>query len=90
MAGYSCPFCSGHAYERGTNDFETMFPLLAPEWHSRRNLLEASDQVARSRKIWWKCTTEGHENEQTTYHRIQSNGCPECPPEKRAGASAIA
>ena len=90
MAGYACPFCSGHAYERGTNDFATMFPLLATEWHSRRNLLEASDQVARSRKIWWKCTTVGHEYEQTIYHRIQSNGCPNCPKEKRVGASEIA
>ena len=67
-----------------------MFPLLATEWHSRRNLLEASDQVARSRKVWWKCKAEGHEYEQTIYHRIQSNGCPNCPKEMRVGANEFA
>lgn len=90
MAGYGCPLCSGHAYERGTNDFATMFPLLATEWHSGRNgVIEASDHVARSRKIWWECSTSGHEYEQTVYHRIQSNGCPMCPPDQRAGAGTI-
>jgi hypothetical protein len=85
-AGYGCPFCSGQKFERGTNDFATMFPALATEWDSRLNgVIEPTDHVERSRKIIWTCKVAGHVYSQTVLHRIKSNGCPLCEIPDRIG-----
>lgn len=87
-AGYGCPYCSGQKFERGINAFSTMFPQLAIEWHQKRNgVIEASDHIARSRKVWWKCVAERHEQFQTIQARIMTGGCPVCDPAARPGSS---
>ena len=76
---YGCPLCSGHRFERGTNDFGTLFPKLAEEWDYAANaILEPSDRISRSRPVAWKCLANGHKYSQTIMHRIQSKGCPLC------------
>ena len=78
-AGYGCPYCSGQRFEQGKNDFSTMFPELAAEWHSKLNgVIEPCDHIARSRKVWWECAAEGHKHSQTIQQRIRTGGCPLC------------
>ena len=83
-AGYGCPFCSGQRFERGTNDFASLFPRLAKEWDFAANaIIEPSDHISRYRKVAWICVANNHKYEQTIMHRIQSHGCPKCDPESR-------
>lgn len=78
--GTGCPYCSNQKVLPGFNDFQTLFPALAEEWHPTKNEgILPSNVVAKSnKKIWWlgKC---GHEWEQTIYHRtVRGQGCPIC------------
>jgi hypothetical protein len=87
-SGYGCPFCSGRRFERGINDFGTLFPKLAQEWDFTNNaVLHPGDRISRLRKVAWRCIANSHEYEQTITHRILSNGCPLCDPTDRIEAT---
>ena len=76
----SCPICTGHRVIKGINDFETMYPDIAKEWHPTKNgdLLPSDFSKKNEAKVWWICEY-GHEWEARIHDRADSNaGCPEC------------
>ena len=80
--GMNCPFCSRHRLLTGYNDLETMFPMIAAEWHPVKNgkLSPKTISARNSNKVWWKCS-KGHEWQATVASRTDENsghGCPYC------------
>ncbi len=76
----SCPICSGHRTVKGVNDFQTLFPDIAKEWHPTRNggLKPCDFSKQNAIKVWWKCKF-GHEWIASIHDRVGSKtGCPEC------------
>ncbi len=76
----SCPVCSGHLTVSGVNDFATVFPDIAKEWHPTKNgeLRPSAISKKNGRKVWWMCKY-GHEWQATPRDRATDNtGCPEC------------
>lgn len=57
-----CPICSGYAVQKGYNDLETLYPLVAAEWNYEKNNALTPDQVVAgsNRLVWWLCSL-GHE-----------------------------
>lgn len=75
-----CPVCSGHLTVPGVNDFATVYPELAKEWHPTKNegLLPSDVSKKNGRKNWWQCKY-GHEWQATPHDRATDNtGCPFC------------
>lgn len=75
-----CPVCSGHLTIAGVNDFGTVYPELAKEWHPTKNgdLLPSDVSKKNGKKIWWICKY-GHEWQATPHDRATDNtGCPIC------------
>jgi hypothetical protein len=82
-AGGNCPQCSRRALAAGVNDLATTHPELTTEWLTYMNRKEANQVIAGNRKWWWECLAGRHKYEQSVPHRVQSKGCPECPPADR-------
>jgi hypothetical protein len=83
--GTGCPYCSNSRVLAGFNDFATVNPDLAAEWHPTKNgSLKPSDYLPKTAaKIWWlgKC---GHEWEAALISRssLRGTGCPICANQK--------
>lgn len=79
--GLYCSLCAGRNLEVGVNDFETMNPELAKEWHHTLNgeLLPSHMRTASHKKVWWLGTC-GHEWQAAIKNRAgkAKTGCPEC------------
>ena len=77
--GDKCPYCSGNKVWKGDNDFATLHPKLAKEWHPTKNGELKPDMITAGsgRKIWWMCEN-GHEWQTTIYARTRGSGCPHC------------
>ena len=82
--GAGCPICSGRIPLKGVNDFATLNPEIAKQWHPTKNgNLTASDITLHSgRKIWWK-DEYGHEWVATPASRTSGTGCPICKGRKK-------
>ena len=75
-----CPICSGYAVQKGYNDLETLYPLVAAEWNYEKNDSLTPDQVVAgsNRIVWWRCSL-GHEWRAAIVDRTAgTNGCPYC------------
>lgn len=75
-----CPICSGYAVQKGYNDLETLYPLIAAEWNYEKNDALTPDQVVAgsNRLVWWCCSL-GHEWRAAIVDRtVGTNGCPYC------------
>lgn len=81
-AGNSCPVCSGSKTVTGVNDFQTLFPEIAGEWHPNKNLpLRPQDVSGGSQsRVWWVCSDDpSHEWEASLANRAKNrSGCPRC------------
>lgn len=78
IEGTGCPYCSGRFAIKGENDFSTLYPQLAEEWHPTLNRIKANEVMPTSHnKVWWICG-EGHEWQTWIYARVNGNGCPYC------------
>lgn len=77
--GEGCPICSGARIVTGINDFETLHPKLAKEWHYEKNapLLPTQVTAFSNKKVWWKCN-EGHEWYTHIATRSDGSKCPYC------------
>ena len=80
-----CPICSNRVFLPGFNDFSSIEPELAKEWHPIKNgdLTPESIKVTYNEEVWWlgKC---GHEWEETPRTRhYYGTGCPICFRESR-------
>lgn len=76
----SCPVCTGHRTIVGVNDFETLHPNIAKEWHPTKNGKIKPNELSEKngRKVWWICKY-GHEWEARIHDRVGDNtGCPIC------------
>ena len=65
---------------KGKNDFQTLYPEVAKEWHPSLNGGEKpSDFMPGSGyRAWWKCSVWCHEWQTRILHRRNGVGCPEC------------
>ena len=77
--GCGCPYCAGRLAITGENDLYTINPVLANEWHTRRNndLTPLYVTANSGKKVWWQCS-KGHEWQATISSRNKGNGCPYC------------
>ena len=76
----NCPICSERQLVVGVNDLKTKYPNLAREWNYEKNEI-LPDSVTRTynKKVWWKCSTCGHEWQQSVKVRFLAGcGCPKC------------
>lgn len=82
-AGAGCQYCANRKVLQGFNDLATRYPAIARDWHTHRNgLLTPADVVPGNTPRWWKCGA-GHEQFGTVPNRIKTQGCTECPPDRR-------
>lgn len=75
-----CPYCSGRYAIKGVNDLQTLYPVIAAEWHPTKNGdLKPTDVKSQSNyKIWWKGEC-GHEWEAKIAERVKGKtSCPFC------------
>ena len=80
-AGNGCPYCSGRYAIEGANDLQSTAPWLAEEWNYEKNngLLPTQVKKCAGKKVWWRCTTCGHEWSDSVSHRYaQNRHCPKC------------
>lgn len=76
--GNSCPYCSGHKVLFGTNDLQTLNPLVASEWDFKKNKITPSEVTSYShKKVWWVCN-KGHSWQAMIFNRVNGNSCPYC------------
>ena len=63
----------------GYNDFATVMPSIAKEWHPTKNgdLTPQDVTVGSNKKVWWLCE-KGHEWKTSVVHRSNGNRCPKC------------
>jgi len=75
-----CPFCSNRKTIKGINDFATLYPEVAKEWHPSKNYKNPYDIRPKSHfKAVWKCKICNYEWEAAVYHRTgNKSGCPKC------------
>lgn len=79
IRGSKCPICSGHRTVSGINDFATVYPDIAKEWHPTKNGDKTPDMFSAKNgfRAWWKCKY-GHEWNATIHDRSSGTGCPKC------------
>lgn len=78
--GRGCRYCCHNPQVLvGENDFATLYPGLAAEWHPTMNgsLLPNQFTANSSKRVWWMCT-KGHEWPTSISHRANGSGCPYC------------
>lgn len=76
----NCPVCTNRIIQAGFNDFATLRPDIAAEWHPTKNgsLLPTEVSLNSKRKVWWRDAL-GHEWKAALSDRIlQGSGCPYC------------
>ena len=75
-----CPICSCKKMVTGVNDLATTNPGLLNEWNYEKNTTVNPTTITRlyDKKVWWKCSTCGHEWQTTIAIRLKGSGCPEC------------
>ena len=84
-SGQGCPFCSNHRVLAGYNDFESLYPEMAKEWHPTKNgnLLPSMVLAGSHTNRWWLCSQCGHEWEAAPKTRAAGSGCPKCASERQ-------
>lgn len=83
-AGHGCPYCAGNKAWKGYNDFETLRPEIASQWHSTLNGdANPSDFTVGSKtKVWWTGTC-GHDFIAAIGARtVSGTNCPYCAGQK--------
>ena len=71
----NCPYCANQKIGYG-NDFQTMFPDKAKQWHISKNGNLKPEKITPGshKQAWWQCD-KGHEWE---IEVRRMNGCPRC------------
>lgn len=66
--------------ESSKNSLEITHPSIALEWNYEKNgtLTPSMFLSGSSEKVWWKCSTCGHEWQTSIYHRTHGTGCEKC------------
>ena len=75
-----CPVCAGKKIISGINDFETLFPEIASQWHPTKNGDLKPNMVSpgNRKNVWWQDEL-GHEwIAQISTRSYKDTGCPYC------------
>ena len=76
-----CPYCAGRKVLAGFNDLETIYPMIAKQWHPTLNgtLTPSMVTINSHQKVWWQCE-KGHVWKAVIYSRTseRKHGCPVC------------
>ncbi len=77
--GAGCPICSGYKIIVGINDFATLRPDLAAQWHPTENgdLKPTDFTCGCDQDILWICE-KGHAWQAKINNRCRGNNCPVC------------
>lgn len=78
--GRNCPNCNDTGLVVGYNDFQTLHPDLAQEWHPTKNTKKPNQIKAKSQyKAFWLCPTCGLVWKTSVRDRVNYNrNCPAC------------
>ena len=77
--GNGCPICSNQKVFVGYNDFATLKPDLVKEWNYNKNVILPTEvHVGSNKRVWWKCSTCGHEWQARIDYRNKGSDCPIC------------
>lgn len=78
--GRNCPNCNNTGLVEGYNDFQTLYPNLAKEWHPTKNTKKPNQIKAKSQyKAFWLCPTCGLVWQNPVRDRVIYNrNCPAC------------
>lgn len=79
--GAGCPVCANFVLLAGFNDFGTLYPEIATEWHPEKNkdLLPSQVNPSSSTIVWWLGKNCGHSWESPVGGRTgKGTGCKEC------------
>lgn len=77
--GTGCPYCKGKLPVVGVNDFATLFPIAAAEWHPTKNEDRQPEHFLPTshEEVWWRCRS-GHEWKASIESRMRGSRCQEC------------
>lgn len=77
--GTACPYCKGKLPVVGINDFGTICPAVAAQWHPSKNgdSLPQHFLPNSHENVWWKCE-DGHEWKASIESRTRGARCPIC------------
>lgn len=79
--GPQCSYCNRSKMMTGLNDFATLYPEPAQEWHPELNGDDKPSMFAAtsSKKFWWQCKTCGEAWSAALHNRGRhGTGCPYC------------
>ena len=84
--GRNCPYCSNRKVLSGFNDLATKKPELLLDWDYSKNIGIEPTQITLGNdlKVWWKCSSCGHEWQARIGNRSRGNGCPICQGKKKS------
>lgn len=78
--GTGCPVCSGKKVLAGENDLRTLFPNIAAQWDTEKNIGTDPERLSAysNRRVWWVCD-KGHSYCASVASRVHNKtGCPYC------------
>jgi hypothetical protein len=86
ITGRQCRVCIGSEISSGINDFKTLYPELALDWHPTKNGPISPDSigVGAKTKYWWLCRNQ-HEYQSDVWNKVIGKKCRAC-----AGLVAVA
>lgn len=79
--GDQCSYCEGRMFMSGENDFQTLYPETAKEWHRALNgdIIPSMVAGGSDKKYWWQCKQCDHTWEAPPSNRgKKGTGCPCC------------
>ena len=76
-SGTGCPACAGRIVT-STNNLATAYPELTKEYSEKNELTPDKVYATTDKKLWWKCSTCGHEWQAAGGSRVRGYGCPAC------------
>ncbi len=78
--GTGCPCCAGKKVLKGVNDLATIHPKLALEWNYEKNAPLSPEVITTgtNKKVWWICSSCGHEWQASVANRSKGRRCPSC------------
>ena len=77
--------------ETSQNSLESTHPDLVKEWNYEKNngLTPSMFFAGSSEKVWWICSSCGHEWQASIYHRTHGTGCEKCYRAKNRGETHV-
>lgn len=80
LGGVGCAVCSNKLILSGVNDFASLYPAIASEWHPRNTVKAHEVSAGSNKEYWWQCSSNAaHEWKARVKNRAKMGvGCPFC------------